>query len=112
MMQFTDAAIAHIQSIFAKNPGKNLFRITVKVTGCTGLMYVPSVEAEPKAGDLKIDAETRIAAYIDSEWQHALEGTTVDYVQHGLGQKQLHFNNPNADSLCGCGESFNLKDKS
>ena len=35
-----------------------------------------------------------------------------DEAHHTVGNKiqQLVFNNPNAESLCGCGESFNLKE--
>ena len=109
ILNFTQSAIAHIQSIIANKSEPSIFRLTVKVTGCTGLMYIPEVLPEPKLGDIKIEQETRIDAYVDPEWMHALEGTTVDYVKKDFGQSMLHFDNPNADSLCGCGESFNLK---
>jgi iron-sulfur cluster assembly protein len=37
-----------------------------------------------------------------------IDGSEVDFVRAGLNET-FKFNNPNADSLCCCGESFNLK---
>jgi iron-sulfur cluster assembly protein len=36
-----------------------------------------------------------------------LIGTEMDYVEDKLAA-HFTFNNPNAKSLCGCGESFNV----
>lgn len=36
----------------------------------------------------------------------AVIGTEMDYVDNQL-KSEFVFNNPNATSLCGCGESFN-----
>jgi len=38
-----------------------------------------------------------------------LDGSDVDFVKEGFNES-FKFNNPNAASECGCGESFNLKD--
>jgi iron-sulfur cluster assembly protein len=37
-----------------------------------------------------------------------LDGSLVDFVKEGLNESFI-FDNPNAESQCGCGESFNLK---
>jgi len=36
-----------------------------------------------------------------------LDGTSVDFVRKGLNES-FRFENPNAKSECGCGESFNV----
>ena len=109
ILQFTDAAAEHIQAILARNPEKKALRFVVKRTGCSGLMYVPELIDAPAETDVPITNEARITVYLKANAVPAVQGTVVDYVDHSLGQKQLHFDNPNADSLCGCGESFNLK---
>jgi iron-sulfur cluster assembly accessory protein len=37
-----------------------------------------------------------------------LDGSRIDFVTEGLKQ-MFKFDNPNVDSECGCGESFNVK---
>ena len=108
---FTDSAIQHIQSLIAQQGGPKIFRLTIKTTGCTGLMYIPQIVAAPESTDIPVSNEARIAAYVDAKWKDAITGTTVDFMAKSLGQKILHFENPNADSVCGCGESFNLKER-
>jgi len=111
ILLFTDSAIQHIQTLIAQQGGNKIFRLTIKTTGCTGLMYIPQIVAAPEPTDVAITTEKRIPAYVDGKWQAALAGTTVDFVSKSLGQKILHFENPNAESVCGCGESFNLKEQ-
>jgi iron-sulfur cluster assembly protein len=50
--------------------------------------------------------------YINPEHFPILKGTVIDFVDHGMGAKEMQFKNPNAASLCGCGESFNLLEES
>ena len=37
-----------------------------------------------------------------------LQGARIDYVREGLNEK-FAFENPNATSQCGCGESFSVQ---
>lgn len=110
MIRLTDKAVAHIQGIIQRKKGVTWFRLSIKKTGCSGLMYVPSVVSEPGEKDHIVAEETRLHFCVDSAWLSALENCEVDYVTKSLGQSQLIFNNPQANSLCGCGESFHLKE--
>lgn len=108
MITFTDSAKQHIQNML-KNKGENAaFHLSVKKTGCSGYMYVPSIVNEKKESDIEI-AQPGFFVYLDSAILSLIKGTEIDYVKKSLGVSQLEFKNPNADSLCGCGESFNLK---
>ena len=108
MITFTESAKIHIQQML-KNKGENAaFRLSVKKTGCSGYQYVPAIVHEKKETD-QIISGVNFLAYVDSAVLPLVQGTLIDYVQKNLGLSQLEFNNPNADSLCGCGESFNLK---
>lgn len=108
IITMSDAAVAHIKKIMERNEGAVGFRLSVKETGCSGLMYVPEVIKEAKPEDSLITI-SGLQIYISKDSIKALEGTKVDLLSKTLGQQQLVFNNPNAESQCGCGESFNLK---
>lgn len=110
ILSFTDAALAHIRESIANKSGAVGFRLGVKETGCTGLMYVPQLIEEVDPNDFHQTTDG-VDVYIPQDAIAAIKGTAIDYVSVSLGQKQLSYNNPNADSLCGCGESFNLKHK-
>lgn len=108
LLSFTPAAIEHLKLSLAGNPAAVAFRLSVRQTGCTGWMYVPELV------DAKIDGDFHqmtdgVDIYVANDALSAVKGTMIDYIDVSLGQKQLVYKNPNADSLCGCGESFNLK---
>ncbi len=107
----TPSAAAHIKKIMAKKEAVLGFRLSIKTTGCSGYMYVPSMVTQPDAEDIKVDAAQGVTIYIDHRYADIFKGTTIDYKQKGLGQAMLSFDNPNVDSECGCGESFSLKEK-
>jgi len=108
MITFTEAALNHIKKMLINRGENPAFRLSVKKTGCSGYMYVPEIVNAKKDSDIEI-RDGDLLIYIDRDSELLLKGTVVDYVQKNLGLSQLIFNNPNAESLCGCGESFNLR---
>lgn len=108
MITVTEAAKAHIKKMLINRGENPAFRLSVKKTGCSGYMYVPEIVNAKKESDIEM-RDGDLLIYIDHSSALLLKGTVVDYVQKNLGLSQLIFNNPNAESLCGCGESFNLK---
>ena len=108
LLSFSPAAIEHLKQSLANKPGAIAFRLGVRQTGCTGWMYVPELIEAPIEGDLH-QVSDGVDIYVAKDALSAIKGTAIDYIDVSLGQKQLAYNNPNADSLCGCGESFNLK---
>lgn len=108
MITFTNAAKKHIKDQVQKEAG-NHFRLWVKTTGCSGYMYMPEIVDEPKPNDVEVAELDGIKIYLDQDAVAIIKGTEVDYIEKMLGFKQMVFNNPNATSLCGCGESFKLK---
>lgn len=108
MITLTEQAKQHINNIL-KNKGKNTaFHLSVKKTGCSGYMYIPSIVNEKKETDVEIH-ESDLLIYIDHDAIELIKGTQIDYVKKSLGSSQLVFNNPNAEGICGCGESFQIK---
>jgi iron-sulfur cluster assembly accessory protein len=79
-------------------------RIGVVGGGCSGFQYSMDFEKEAKDGDLSFEQDG-VKVYVDPMSNMYLQGVTIDYIQ-GLQGAGFKFNNPNARSTCGCGQSF------
>lgn len=109
IITLTESACAHIRN-FAQGLGKDAgLRVAVKKSGCSGFAYIVDVVEKPRADDLYIKQDD-INIFIGADSKEILQGTVLDLVDKGAGQKQLVFNNPNVVDSCGCGESFTVKD--
>jgi len=80
-------------------------RMAVKGGGCSGLSYVLDFDKERK-GD-NIVSMDGVDFYMDKKSTIYLKGIRLDY-KEGLQGKGFVFENPNASSTCGCGESFSV----
>jgi iron-sulfur cluster assembly protein len=80
-------------------------RMAVKGGGCSGLSYVLDFDKE-RDGD-NIVEQDGIKFYMDKKSTIYLKGIQLDY-KEGLQGKGFVFQNPNASSTCGCGESFSV----
>lgn len=83
--------------------GKPL-RVLVESGGCSGLQYGMSFD-EQKSDDTTFVSEG-INIVMDPPSLAYLQGSTVDF-DDGLQGKGFEIKNPNAQSTCGCGKSFN-----
>lgn len=111
IIKLTDAAVAHINKTIEQRGGGIGLRLSIKVTGCSGYMYNPEIIDEKKSDDIQMVTPEGLQIFIDPDCVDIIKGTTLDFVKKELGQHQLLFINPNVASECGCGESFNLKEK-
>ena len=100
----TDPAKAHIQAQIARS-GHRYLRLGVKESGCNGYMYTLDYIDEPAADDQAFDVGDSVKLYVSEQDLPLVRGTEVDFVTEGLNAS-LKFKNPNAESHCGCGESF------
>lgn len=110
IIRFTKAANDYIQSLMGKQTGNLCLRLSVKKIGCSGYMYQPEIVESPKENDILIKTAVGLTVLIDSPCLPMIKGTIVDYIKKSLGQYQLYFDNPNSVGVCGCGESFHLKE--
>ncbi len=79
----------------------------VTESGCNGYMYsLKFVDAVPR--DAHIFEFDGVKVLIENEHWNLLRGTHIDLVTEGLNST-LRFENPNADTHCGCGESFSIR---
>ncbi len=103
----TEAAAKQIRAQISKR-GKGLgLRVGVKPVGCSGFGYNYDYADEVREDDHVFEAhDARLV--VDAKSLGYIDGARFDFVTEGLKQT-FKFENPNVDSTCGCGESFNLK---
>lgn len=109
IVSFTPNAKMHIKKTIQQQQARG-FRLAVKKTGCSGYAYLPDIVNEKKLNDVELQ-EQDFLVFIDQESIKFLQGTSIDFIDNGLGQTKMVFHNPNAANLCGCGESFNLAEE-
>lgn len=106
-ISLTESAATQIRNQLAKR-GKGLgLRVGVKKVGCSGLAYTFDYADEIRAGDRLFEAHDA-KVLVDADTLSILDGSRLDFVKEGFKQV-FKFDNPNVDSTCGCGESFNVK---
>lgn len=106
ILQIEPQAAQHLARHLRKSPQSIGVRIGVKDSGCSGYAYVLELTDEVPADHLRIDAEN-ISLFVDTRSIPALSGSTLRLVKEGLNET-IKFDNPNAGSYCGCGESFTV----
>ncbi len=105
MIELTEAAAKQIRDLAAApDASGKLLRMFVETGGCSGLEYGMTFD-EPKSDDQQIVSQG-ITFLIDPASYEQLKGSRVHF-DDGLTGKGFEVNNPNANSTCGCGRSFN-----
>lgn len=105
MIALTESAAKKITSLQGEvgDESKRL-RIFVEAGGCSGLEYGMSFDL-PKEDDKQLESQG-ITFIMDPTSLAYLDGSTVDF-DDGLHGKGFEIKNPNAQTTCGCGRSFN-----
>lgn len=101
----TESAARHIRNQVTQAGGIAL-KLGVRKVGCSGLAYTFDIAQEVGPDDEQfVSHDTQVL--IERKNLPYLDGTSVDFVRKGLNES-FRFDNPNAKSECGCGESFNV----
>ena len=89
---------------------KEYLKIGVKNKGCSGMAYTMNYaeEGEKKKFDELVETDDGAKIIIEPSALMKVIGTKMDYVSDRLTSEFI-FQNPNATSACGCGESFFTK---
>ena len=101
MISFTQAAIERLNNTI--EPAERV-RVAVMGGGCSGMSYSLTIETETDEDDILITLE-KVNIYVDPHSAGILKETVVDYVKT-LQNEGFAFNNPKANTTCGCGMSF------
>ena len=107
-IHLTERAAAHVKNYLARDGSGVGLRVGVKATGCSGYQYVVQPATKIDARD-QVFESCGVRIITDQESLRYLAGTELDFVREGLNAG-FRFNNPNVQTTCGCGESFNIKD--
>lgn len=107
VLTIKQAAVEHFRRQLSADAQAVAVRVSVKESGCTGFMYVVDLVEQIPADDIKLQVADDVLVCVDRTHLGVLAGTELDYVLMGVN-RQLQFNNPNAQDHCGCGESFNV----
>ena len=78
-------------------------RVGVEGGGCAGMNYILGFD-QKKEGDSEYDIDG-IRVFMNKAHGLYLAGMEIDF-KNGLDARGFVFNNPNAESTCGCGSSF------
>ena len=106
-ISLTDKAASRVRDYLARHGGAVGLRLGVRKTGCSGWAYTVDYAEAVGSGDIVVESQG-VKLIITAESMPFLDGARVDYVRDGLNEK-FAFENPNATSECGCGESFSVQ---
>ena len=108
MLTLTDNAISKIRDLLAEenNPSLKL-RTFVEGGGCSGMSYGFTFDEVANEDDFVIDREG-VIVLVDAASMQYLNGARIDYKEDIMGSN-FAIDNPNAETSCGCGSSFNPK---
>jgi iron-sulfur cluster assembly accessory protein len=107
VLAVTPEVVRHLGRHMAKKPGTIGVHIGVRDSGCSGYAYVLELVDTQPSDTVRIDADPQLTLFVDVKSIPALSGSTLRLVKEGLNET-VKFDNPNAGSYCGCGESFTV----
>jgi iron-sulfur cluster assembly protein len=107
IVTLTPKAQEMVRSFLAEeeNPSSKVLRLAVDSGGCSGFSYSISID-ERKDTDV-VQAFDGFEAVMDPMCVQFLQNIRVDYVDT-IGHAGFTFDNPQAKSTCGCGNSFTV----
>ncbi|MEW5890259.1 MAG: iron-sulfur cluster insertion protein ErpA [Pseudomonadota bacterium] len=107
MINLTPNAVKAIHRFIrsSKTPVAGL-RIMIQGGGCSGFQYGLRLEQEMQEDDIPIEVEG-VKVLVDPMSYTLVAGVTVDFIDT-LTHTGFKFDNPNATSTCGCGQSFSM----
>ncbi|HUY68899.1 MAG TPA: iron-sulfur cluster insertion protein ErpA [Alphaproteobacteria bacterium] len=109
-VSLTDAAARRILKVVAdeKNPAL-MVRLEVLGGGCSGYQYKFGFDGHFDAAEDLVIEKSGARLVIDKTSLGLLKGSAIDYGEN-LMEAGFKVVNPNAESSCGCGNSFAVAD--
>ena len=102
---FTDAAANKVGELIAEEDNPNLkLRVFISGGGCSGFQYGFTFDEDIEDGDSRVE-NAGVTLLVDPMSVQYLIGAEIDY-KEDLQGAQFIIRNPNAQTTCGCGQSF------
>lgn len=105
LLTVTDNAKNRIIEILSTEPPNAKLRVFVHGGGCAGFSYGFTIDDTTAEDDFEV-IHNDVSILVDSASLQYLNGSVVDY-KEDLMNCNFVIENPNANSTCGCGSSFN-----
>ena len=106
-LEVTDRCFAQIRKTM---PPSSFLRVAVDAGGCGGFQYRFSVEnANLQEEDVVAGEKEGARVVTDKQSLQFLDGAVLDYSVSMMSSAYRIISNPIAESSCGCGSSFALK---
>ena len=104
---FTDAAAIKVSELIAEEDNPNLkLRVFISGGGCSGFQYGFTFDEDIEEGDSQVENQG-VTLLVDPMSVQYLMGAEIDYKENLQGA-QFIIRNPNAQTTCGCGQSFTV----
>lgn len=118
-LNFTDAAAEKVASLLEeeRNEGNTAalkLRVYVVGGGCSGLQYGFTFDENQQDDDTVFEKTSKgvtVTLLIDSLSYPYLKNAEIDYTE-SINGSQFVIKNPDAETTCGCGSSFSMKEES
>ena len=111
MITLTDKAIKEVKRVMEDLPEatNTLLRIGVAGGGCSGFEYKLGFVEETEYSDKTHNKyeQNGLTVIVEKKAELFIDGTTIDWIDE-LSKRGFSFENPNAATSCGCGESFSV----
>lgn len=109
MIILTENSLLKIKDIISEESDKSAkLRVFVEGGGCSGFNYGFKLDNEINEDDFIVENSNELVI-VDSISMQYLSGSVIDYVEDLVGSS-FRIDNPNAETTCGCGSSFNVSD--
>lgn len=106
MITLTERAADRVRDLLQREGRpKGALRLRVTAGGCSGFRYELAFD-ELRDADHALE-QHGVPIVIDAESVSHLQGCILDYAD-GLNESGFQIENPNAETTCGCGESFGV----
>jgi iron-sulfur cluster insertion protein len=104
---FSDTAATKVRALIEEEENDNLkLRVFVTGGGCSGFEYGFTFDEDTEEDDTSIEKEG-VTLVVDSLSYQYLAGAVVDFAEDLQGARFVIVN-PNAETTCGCGNSFSI----
>ena len=104
---FTDAAATKVSELIKDEENPELMlRVFISGGGCSGFQYGFTFDETVEAGDSQVENQG-VKLLVDPMSVQYLMGAEIDY-KEDLQGAQFIIRNPNAQTTCGCGQSFTV----
>ena len=103
----TEKAASRVQQQLRERGRGVGLRVGIKASGCSGYAYVLDYADEVGPDEVAFESNGAWVVVV-RDTLPMLDGLVVDFRKEGLNEV-FKFENPNAEALCGCGESFSVQ---